>query len=97
MNLTIEIRFVPGNGRRGSRLRATDGQHSATIDYPDAAPGGNEGAHLEALKAFCKRFKLAGQFSAGFLRGRSYWVMEAAGGGNLYLIGPGGAQLHQLS
>ena len=70
----IEVKFLPAQNVRGSRLKATDGDgNSKTISYPDDKRMGEE-AHFEAVKALCAKMEWDGEVICGWLGNRSVWV-----------------------
>ncbi len=60
---TIFTTFHPATDKRGSRLKATNGDHSIYIPYPHEL--GVEAAHLDAALTLCRKFNWSGVLVRG--------------------------------
>lgn len=92
MYITIVTKYHPASYIKGSRISASnsDGKR-IIISYPDNAPGGNEGAHFQAVKAFCKKMGLElgwnGKVVCGELKpGTIVWNFICKDESNVYLV-----------
>lgn len=66
----IRVHYLPPTNTRGSRLKATAGRCSVTVQYPDEAS--DEAAFAQAALALCAKFGWRGDLIGGGL--------ETAGG-----------------
>ena len=73
-NKTIRTYHLGATANKGSRIKATNGEHSIVVPY-DSAVSGDEN-HMFACRALLKKLEWEGAWIGGEIRNGYIFVME---------------------